>query len=155
MIGALLGRAAAAVKALTEQAQPFGEALLGDLALEHQLLVRARYIKALAVALGNPAVENLADRLITAHSTAVDWLTTRAMNRIYEVDEGRPMWKLRPQQLLLTLVALVITAAVAFVLVVSGPLASAIDDALGVGPAALTVWNIAPWPIVLVLVSAG
>ena len=72
MIGALLGRAAAAVKALTEQAQPFGEALLGDLALEHQLLVRARYIKALAVALGNPAVENLADRLITAHSTAVD-----------------------------------------------------------------------------------
>lgn len=54
VIGPLLGRAAAAVKALTEQAQPFGEALLGDLALEHQLLDRARYIKALAVALGRP-----------------------------------------------------------------------------------------------------
>ncbi len=60
---------------------------------------------------------------------------------------------LRPQQLLLlTLVALVITAAVAFMLAVSGPLASAIGDALGVGPAALMVWNIARWPIVLVLV---
>ena len=50
VIGPLLGRAAAAVKAMTEQAQPFDEALLGDLALEHQLLDRARYIKALAVA---------------------------------------------------------------------------------------------------------
>ncbi len=43
-----------------EQAQPFDEALLGDLALEHQLLDRARYIKALAVAAGNKDVENLA-----------------------------------------------------------------------------------------------
>jgi ferritin-like metal-binding protein YciE len=71
-----LGRAAAAVKALTEQAQPFGEALLGDLALEHQLLDRARYIKALAVALGRSDIEKLADRLMEAHSATVDWLTT-------------------------------------------------------------------------------
>ena len=76
VIGPLLGRAAAAVKALTEQAQPFGEALLGDLALEHQLLDRARYIKALAVAVGSSDVEKLADRLIEAHSATVDWLTT-------------------------------------------------------------------------------
>ena len=64
------------MKALTEQAQPFGEALLGDLALEHQLLDRARYIKALAVAMGSSDVEKLADRLIEAHSATVDWLTT-------------------------------------------------------------------------------
>ena len=76
VIGPLLGRAAAAVKALTEQAQPFAEALLGDLALEHQLLDRARYLKALAVAKGNSDVEKLADRLIEAHSATVDWLTT-------------------------------------------------------------------------------
>ena len=76
VIGPLLGRAAAAVKALTEQAQPFGEALLGDLALEHQLLDRARYIKALAVAMGSSDIEKLADRLIEAHSATVDWLTT-------------------------------------------------------------------------------
>ena len=64
------------LKALTEQAQPFGEALLGDLALEHQLLDRARYIKALAVAMGSSDIEKLADRLIEAHSATVDWLTT-------------------------------------------------------------------------------
>lgn len=76
VIGPFLGRAAAVVKALTEQAEPFDEALLGDLALEDQLLDRARYTKALAVAAKQKNIENLADRLITAHSATVDWLTT-------------------------------------------------------------------------------
>lgn len=76
LIGPFLGRAGAAVKAVVEQAQPFDEALLGDLALEHQLLDRARYIKALAVAAQKKDVENLAFRLIAAHSATVDWLTT-------------------------------------------------------------------------------
>lgn len=47
----------------------------------------------------------------------------RAMNRIYEVEEGRPVWKLRPIQLAVTLVGLVAVAVVAFMLAVSGPLA--------------------------------
>ncbi len=76
LVGPFLGRAAAAVKAMVEQAQPFGEALLGDLTLEHQLLDRARYVKALAVAAQKKDVENLAFRLIAAHSATVDWLTT-------------------------------------------------------------------------------
>ncbi len=76
VIGPFIGRAAAAVKALTEQAQPFDEALLGDLALEHQLLDRARYIKALAVATSQKPVQDLAERLINAHSATVEWLTT-------------------------------------------------------------------------------
>ncbi|OBF53206.1 hypothetical protein A5787_06155 [Mycobacterium sp. 852002-50816_SCH5313054-b] len=76
VIGPFLGRAAAAVKALTEQAEPFDEALLGDLALEDQLLDRARYAKALAVAAKRQDIENLAERMITAHSATVDWLTT-------------------------------------------------------------------------------
>ncbi len=50
--------------------------MLGDLALEDQLLDRARYTKALAVAAKHSDVEALADRLITAHSATVDWLTT-------------------------------------------------------------------------------
>jgi hypothetical protein len=75
-IGPFLGRAAAAVKALTEQAQPFDEALLGDLALEDQLLDRSRYVKALAVAAKRDDIEALAERLITAHSATVKWLTT-------------------------------------------------------------------------------
>lgn len=76
VIAPLFGRAAAAVKALTEQAEPFDEALLGDLALEHQLLDRARYTKALAVAGQHKDVQDLSDRLVTAHSATVDWLTT-------------------------------------------------------------------------------
>ncbi len=76
LIGPFLGRAAAAVKALTEQAEPFDEALLGDLALEGQLLDRARYVKALSVAAKHKDVEELATRLITAHSATVEWLTT-------------------------------------------------------------------------------
>ncbi|MFI9531612.1 ferritin-like domain-containing protein [Nocardia fusca] len=76
LAGPFLGRAAAVVKAMAEQAQPFDEALLGDLALEHQLLDRARYIKALATAAQQPDVVALAQRLITAHTATVDWLTT-------------------------------------------------------------------------------
>ena len=76
VIGPFFGRAAAAVKALTEQAEPFDEALLGDLALEGQLLDRARYVKALSVAGKHKDVEDLATRLITAHSATVEWLTT-------------------------------------------------------------------------------
>lgn len=49
---------------------------MGDLALEGQLLDRARYVKALAVAAKKPDVQKLADRLITAHSATVDWLST-------------------------------------------------------------------------------
>jgi membrane protein len=76
----------------------------------------------------------------------------RAMNRIYEVEEGRPVWKLRPLQLLLTLVGLVAAAAVAFMLAVSGPVTKAIGDAIGAGEVAQTVWSVARWPIVLVFV---
>jgi len=57
----------------------------------------------------------------------------RAMNRVYEIEEGRPIWKLRPLQLLLTLVGLLMAAAVAFMLAVSGPVARAIGDAMGLG----------------------
>lgn len=76
VVGPLVGRTLALFKTLGEQAQPFDEALLGDLALEHQLLGRAKYIKALATAAHEPKVVALADRLITAHSATVDWLET-------------------------------------------------------------------------------
>jgi hypothetical protein len=76
IIGPIVGRAAAAVKALAEQAEPFQEALLGDLTLEDKLLDRARYLKALAVTAKAPEIEELATQLITAHSATVEWLTT-------------------------------------------------------------------------------
>jgi membrane protein len=76
----------------------------------------------------------------------------RAMNRMYEVQEGRPFYKLRPVMLLVTLVAVTIIAIIGLSLVVSGPVAEAIGNAIGLGGVALTVWNIAKWPVLLALV---
>ena len=78
----------------------------------------------------------------------------RAMNRIYEIDEGRPFYKLRPLMLLITLVAVILAALVALALVVSGPLAAAIGKAIGLGSTAVTIWNIAKWPVILIVVIA-
>lgn len=79
----------------------------------------------------------------------------RAMNRIYEVREGRPFWKLRPLQLGLTLGGLVLASAVAFMLAVSGPVARSIGEAIGVGQAAQTLWSVLRWPVILVFMIAA
>jgi membrane protein len=76
----------------------------------------------------------------------------RAMNRIYEIREGRPFWKLRPVMLLVTLIALVLVAAVAIALIISGPAAEAVGNALGIGSAGVLAWNIAKWPVILLVV---
>jgi membrane protein len=76
----------------------------------------------------------------------------RAMNRIYEVDEGRPFWKLRPVNLLITVVAVVLAATVLLGLVVTGPFAEELGDTIGLGDAAVTAWNIAKWPVMLLVV---
>jgi membrane protein len=74
------------------------------------------------------------------------------MNRVYKIDEGRPVWKLRPTMLLVTLITVVLTALVAIGLVVTGPAAQAVGDAVGLGSTAVTVWNIAKWPVMLAVV---
>lgn len=76
----------------------------------------------------------------------------RGMNKIYEVEEGRPIWKLRPTMLLLTLVTVALTGLVALSLVVTGPAAQAVGDQIGAGSTAVTVWNIAKWPVMLAVV---
>jgi len=73
----------------------------------------------------------------------------RGMNRVYEIDEGRPFWKLRPLLLVVTLVTVVLAAVVALSLVITGPAAQAVGDALGLGSTVVTVWNIAKWPVML------
>jgi membrane protein len=75
-----------------------------------------------------------------------------AANTIYEVEEGRPFWKLKPLQLLVTLVLILMAAAVALSLVLSGPIVGALGGALGLSDTALTVWRYAKWPAMLVLV---
>lgn len=73
----------------------------------------------------------------------------RGMNRIYEIDEGRPFLKLVPVQLLLTLITVVLVALAALLLIVSGPVAEAVGEALGLGTAVVTTWNIVKWPVLL------
>ena len=78
----------------------------------------------------------------------------RAMNAIYEVEEGRPFWKRRPLQIVITVAMVLLLALVAIAIVVTGPLARAVGDAIGVGDTAVTVWNIAKWPVIVVVVMA-
>ena len=77
----------------------------------------------------------------------------RAMNRIYEVDEGRPFWKLRPLNLAITVVAVVLAAVVLLGLVLTGPFARELGDTLGIGETTVTLWNIVKWPILLIVVT--
>lgn len=76
----------------------------------------------------------------------------RALNRIYEVPEGRGFIKLRPMQLLVTAVLLVLAAAIILSVAVSGGLARAIGDVIGLGDAAVMTWNLAKWPVILIVV---
>jgi membrane protein len=78
----------------------------------------------------------------------------RAANVIYEVEEGRPFYKLRPLQVLVTLICVIMLALVALSLVITGPVAQAVGDAVGLGSAAVTAWDIAKWPVMALVVSA-
>jgi membrane protein len=75
----------------------------------------------------------------------------KAANVIYETPEGRPFWKLKPLQLLVTLVMIVLLAAVLLGIVLTGPVVSAVAGPLGIGSTAQTVWQIAKWPVMLVV----
>jgi membrane protein len=77
----------------------------------------------------------------------------RASNAIYDVPEGRPVWKTLPIRLGVTLVVMVLLAVSAVAVVATGGLADRIGRLLGVGPAAVTAWDIAKWPVLLLIVS--
>jgi len=76
----------------------------------------------------------------------------RASNQIYETEEGRPFWKRKPLQVAITLVMVLLCALVAVALVLTGSLADAIGDALGVGRGAVHAWEIVKWPVMLLVV---
>ncbi|WP_233617885.1 YihY/virulence factor BrkB family protein [Actinomadura sp. WAC 06369] len=77
----------------------------------------------------------------------------RASNVVYDVPEGRPFWKMVPLRLGITVLTLAVLAASAIAVVVSGPLAREVGDLLGLGSAAVTAWQIAKWPVLLVVIS--
>ena len=95
----------------------------------------------------------LVSGLVVAIWSASGYVTafSRAMNRIYEIEEGRPFWKLKPAQLLVTIISLVLIAIAAVILVVSGPVADAVGSALGIGETATTIWSIVKWPVLAIV----
>ena len=78
---------------------------------------------------------------------------TRAANVVYETPEGRKIWKLKPLQLLVTLIGIMFAAVVVALLVLSGPVVDAIGSAIGVGETGQTVWNVVKWPVILVVLA--
>ncbi|MFI6266349.1 YihY/virulence factor BrkB family protein [Micromonospora sp. NPDC051006] len=77
----------------------------------------------------------------------------RASNAIYDVPEGRPIWKTLPIRVGVTAVIGVMLLVSAVIVVFTGRLAEQVGDAIGLGSTAVTIWNIAKWPVLLVLVS--
>ena len=75
----------------------------------------------------------------------------RAANVVFDVPEGRPVWKTIPTRLATTIVLLILMFAAAVIVVFTGPVAKQAGDLLGLGSAAVTTWDIAKWPVLIIL----
>ena len=100
---------------------------------------------------GLVAIAAMATALWSASSYTAAFM--RASNVIYDVPEGRPIWKTLPIRLGVTLVLMVLLVASALIVVFTGGLAVRLGHVLGIGSTAITVWDIAKWPVLLILVS--
>jgi membrane protein len=112
------------------------------------------------------AIENLrqtrgsAGVLALVSLAAALWLASRyiaafmrASNAIYDVPEGRPIWKTLPIRIGVTVVVMVLLALSAVAVVATGGVAARIGRLLGIGSTALRVWDIAKWPVLLLVVG--
>jgi membrane protein len=77
----------------------------------------------------------------------------RASNAIYDMEEGRPVWKTLPVRLGMTIVLLLLLVVTTLAVVLTGGIAKNAGDLVGLGSTAVTVWNIAKWPVLLLIVS--
>ena len=77
----------------------------------------------------------------------------RASNAIYDMDEGRPVWKTLPVRLGLTIVLLLLLVVTTLAVVLTGGIAEKVGDLVGLGSTAVTVWKIAKWPVLVLVVS--
>src|SRR3954452_24363967 len=77
----------------------------------------------------------------------------RASNDIWDVEEGRPVWKTIPLRVGVTGLLLVLLSISAMAVVLTGPLAQRVGDLVGLGSAAVTVWDIAKWPVLILVVA--
>ncbi|EFE71282.1 MULTISPECIES: YihY/virulence factor BrkB family protein [Streptomyces] len=77
----------------------------------------------------------------------------RSANAVYDMPEGRPIWKVLPVRVGMTVVLMVLAVISSLIVVFTGGLARRAGDALGLGDTAVTVWSIAKWPVLVVLVT--
>jgi membrane protein len=77
----------------------------------------------------------------------------RASNIIWDVEEGRPIWRTLPLRVVITVTMIVLLAVSAIAVVVTGPLADRVGKLIGVGGSFVTVWDVAKWPVLVVVVS--
>ena len=140
----LVGQGQSTVQTLTGILSDIGAGSVAD-TLEPTLMTLSE-----APAAGFAFVAGLAAALWSASGYVTSF--GRALNDVYEVEEGRPFWKLRPIMLVVTLVLVVLVALVAVALVLTGPAAQAVGDAIGLGSTVVTVWSIAKWPVLLLVV---
>ncbi|MFF8279600.1 YihY/virulence factor BrkB family protein [Streptomyces lateritius] len=77
----------------------------------------------------------------------------RTSNAVYDMPEGRPVWKVLPLRLALTVTLMILAVVSALIVVFTGGLARQAGSALGIGDSALTVWSIAKWPVLILLVT--
>ena len=77
----------------------------------------------------------------------------RASNVIWDVEEGRPIWKTIPLRLAVTLVTVLLLTFSALAVVFTGGLARQLGKVIGAGSTAVTVWDIAKWPVLLIIVA--
>ena len=114
----------------------------------------------------NPAIQQIAGNSGTAGFALIVGLAaavwsasgyvgafTRAANIVYETPEGRKIWKLKPLQLLVTLVGILFAALILAMLVLSGPVVDAVGQSIGLGDKVLSIWSWAKWPVILVLLA--
>lgn len=103
---------------------------------------------------GGGASIALAIGLATALFAASNYVNafSRMMNTVYGVEEGRPIWRLRPWLILITLVCLLLVVAVALSLVFTGNIVNAVGSVVGLGDTFVTAWNYAKWPVMLLIV---
>jgi membrane protein len=78
----------------------------------------------------------------------------RAMNAIYDIDEGRPIWKTVPVRIITTLALVVMLLIAAAIVILTGPIANQVGQAFGIGHTAVLIWDIVKWPVLVVIVSA-
>ena len=92
--------------------------------------------------------------ILTALWTASNYVNafSRGMNEVYGMPEGRPIWKLRPAMYLLTALLIMLVGVAVLILVVSGPVARAVGNLVGLGDTAVMVWDIAKWPVLVLIV---